>query len=89
MKLTNLIVKRIDLVDLGANLDRETGDGAHVVLWKRAEGSMADDNKEKMTDDELLNAALADAEALVSSSAASTARLRSAARKLAPSVWRA
>ena len=63
-KLTNLVVKRIDLVDLGANLDRATGDGAHVVLWKRAEGSMADEKT--MTDDELLNAALADAEALVS-----------------------
>ena len=36
-ELTNLRVTRVDLVDVGANLDRDTGDGSHVMIYKRAE----------------------------------------------------
>jgi hypothetical protein len=32
--LRNLRIKRVAIVDLGANLDPKTGDGAHVMLWK-------------------------------------------------------
>lgn len=35
--LRNLKIARVALVDMGANFDRKTGDGAHIVLWKRAE----------------------------------------------------
>lgn len=34
--LRNLKIKRVALVDMGANFDRRTGDGAHITLWKRA-----------------------------------------------------
>lgn len=33
--LTRLRVKRVALVDVGANLDQHTGDGAHIMLYKR------------------------------------------------------
>ena len=33
--LRNLKVTRIDLVDRGAALDKETGEGAHILLYKR------------------------------------------------------
>lgn len=33
--LTRLRIKRVAMVDLGANLDRATGDGAHIMLYKR------------------------------------------------------
>jgi hypothetical protein len=36
--LKNLKIRRVDLVDHGANFDPETGDGAHVLLYKRAGG---------------------------------------------------
>jgi hypothetical protein len=35
-RLKGLTVDRVDLVDIGANLDRRTGDGAHIMLYKRA-----------------------------------------------------
>jgi hypothetical protein len=35
-KLKGLLVDRVDLVDIGANLDKRTGDGAHIMLFKRA-----------------------------------------------------
>ena len=36
-KLKNLTINRVDLVDLGANLDPETGEGAHIMLFKAAD----------------------------------------------------
>jgi len=33
--LSNIRFKRVALVDKGANLDKETNDGAHILLWKR------------------------------------------------------
>lgn len=33
--LRNLRIKRVALVDNGANLDKSTGDGAHIMLFKR------------------------------------------------------
>jgi len=36
-RLRRLRVKRIDLVDRGASYDAETGEGAHVLLYKAAE----------------------------------------------------
>lgn len=33
--LRNMRVKRVALVDSGANFDRDTGDGAHIMLYKR------------------------------------------------------
>lgn len=38
-RLKGLTVDRVDLVDIGANLDRRTGDGAHIMLYKRAHES--------------------------------------------------
>ena len=35
-KLKNLKITRVDLVDKGANYDPATGEGAHVLLYKRA-----------------------------------------------------
>lgn len=35
-KLRGLVIDRVDLVDKGANHDRKTGDGSHVMLFKRA-----------------------------------------------------
>lgn len=35
--LRNLRVKRVALVDVGANFDSGTGDGAHIMLYKRHE----------------------------------------------------
>lgn len=35
--LRNLRVKRVSLVDMGANFDTNTGDGAHIMLYKRAD----------------------------------------------------
>lgn len=34
--LRNLRVKRVALVDMGANFDKKTGDGAHIMLFKSA-----------------------------------------------------
>lgn len=34
--LRNLRVKRVSLVDMGANFDRDTKDGAHITLYKSA-----------------------------------------------------
>lgn len=34
--LRNLKIKRVALVDRGANFDKQTGDGAHVMLYKSA-----------------------------------------------------
>lgn len=52
--LKNLRVTRVDLVDNGANQDH-TGDGAHVLLFKRAPNSTEDEmpNLSEMTADEL------------------------------------
>lgn len=53
--LKNLRVTRVDLVDNGANQDH-TGDGAHVLLFKRAPNSTEDDMPKplsEMTADEL------------------------------------
>jgi hypothetical protein len=36
-KLNNLRITRVDLVDRGANFDKNTGQGAHVVICKRAD----------------------------------------------------
>lgn len=36
-ELVNLQVTRVDLVDIGANYDRETGDGSHIMIYKRAD----------------------------------------------------
>lgn len=36
-KLSNLRVTKVDLVDFGASYDAKTGDGAHVLLYKRAD----------------------------------------------------
>ena len=36
--LRNLKIKRVSLVDSGANLDAFTGDGAHIMLFKRDTG---------------------------------------------------
>jgi hypothetical protein len=36
--LRNLEIRRVDLVDRGANLDKSSGEGAHVVLFKRDAG---------------------------------------------------
>lgn len=33
--LRNLRIKRVSIVDIGANLDTKTGDGAHIMLYKR------------------------------------------------------
>lgn len=33
--LVNIKFKRVALVDKGANFDKETQDGAHILLWKR------------------------------------------------------
>ncbi len=35
-RVRNLVVTRVDLVDVGASLDKRTGEGAHVLLFKRA-----------------------------------------------------
>lgn len=35
-RLKNVVVDRVDLVDVGANLDKRTADGAHIMLYKRA-----------------------------------------------------
>lgn len=45
-KLRNLVINRVDLVDVGANLDMETGDGAHVLLWKRHDGDLPQSDPE-------------------------------------------
>src|SRR5690606_39375526 len=37
-KLTDIEVNEVTLVDFGANFDKKTGEGAKVVLFKRAEG---------------------------------------------------
>lgn len=34
--LHNLRIKRVAIVDMGANFDRRTGDGAHIMLFKSA-----------------------------------------------------
>lgn len=34
--LRNLRIKRVALVDSGANFDKATGDGAHIMMYKRA-----------------------------------------------------
>lgn len=34
-RLRNLRVKRVSIVDVGANFDKATGDGAHIMLFKR------------------------------------------------------
>ncbi len=34
-RLANLVIERVDLVDVGANLDKRTGDGSHILLYKR------------------------------------------------------
>jgi hypothetical protein len=39
--LKNIRINRVDLVDIGANLDAETGEGSHVLLWKRADGPVS------------------------------------------------
>lgn len=36
-KLKGLVIDRVDLVDKGACHDRKTGDGAHILLYKRAD----------------------------------------------------
>lgn len=44
-KLKELKVNRVDLVDVGANIDRESGEGAHIKLWKRDDGPPAADDQ--------------------------------------------
>ena len=36
-ELVNLRITRVDLVDMGANFDRDTGDGSHIMIYKRAD----------------------------------------------------
>lgn len=50
-KLRNLKIDRVDLVDKGANLDRRSGDGSHVMLFKRdgAEPTPEDVDAEALT----------------------------------------
>ena len=36
-KLKNLRIDRVDLVERGASMDKRTGEGAHVLLFKRDE----------------------------------------------------
>ncbi len=43
--LRNIRAKRVALVDEGANFDPKTGDGAHVMLWKHAEGKPPQEKK--------------------------------------------
>lgn len=40
--LTRLRIKRVSLVDMGANFDTKTGDGAHIMLFKRHEPIVKD-----------------------------------------------
>jgi hypothetical protein len=46
--ITELEVTRVDLVDRGANFDKASGDGAHILLWKR-DGGIATEPEETMT----------------------------------------
>ena len=51
-KLVGLELDEVSFVDEGANFDKETGDGAHVLLWKRREGDAMEVNEtfwEKLT----------------------------------------
>lgn len=67
-KLTEIQFDRVDLVDVGANLDRATGDGAHVMLWKRGENDdMSDPKKtdDTKTDAQLFDEALDDMAAVL------------------------
>ncbi len=38
-RVKSLVITRVDLVDVGASLDKRTGEGAHVLLFKRAAGA--------------------------------------------------
>lgn len=40
--LRNLAINRVDLVQMGANFDRRTGDGSHITLMKRSPFTMPD-----------------------------------------------
>lgn len=40
-QLRKLKIKRVDLVDVGANLDLKSGEGSHIMLWKAADGKQA------------------------------------------------
>ena len=46
--LTNLRVSRVDVVDRGANLDGESGEGSHIVFFKRDEDGRAVDDAGKL-----------------------------------------
>lgn len=46
-RLKNLRVKRVDLVDQGASYDKESGEGAHVLLYKHADGQPEEQPTEK------------------------------------------
>lgn len=52
--LTGVSFSRIALVDKGASFDTKTGDGAHVLLYKRAKPADEDHN---MTPEEIIKAA--------------------------------
>ncbi len=42
--LRRLKINRVDLVDMGANFDAKTGDGAHIMLHKRADQPVVKDS---------------------------------------------
>lgn len=74
-KLTEIQFDRVDLVDVGANLDRATGDGAHVMLWKRGENDDMSESKkvdDTKTDAQLFDEALDDMAAVLSDVPAET-----------------
>jgi hypothetical protein len=54
--LKNMKVNRVDLVDVGANLDVETGEGSHVLLWKRATPPEGETKMSKKNDEVLSQA---------------------------------
>lgn len=54
--LRNLRIKRVAVVDMGANFDKKTGDGAHILLYKSAGlGSLHVDSTDWESDYEKAN----------------------------------
>lgn len=71
----SLTVDRVDLVNRGANFDRATGDGSHILLVKRDEQPITPQEHPTMADPntEAVNKRIADLEALVAKQAADNA----------------
>lgn len=85
--LTQYTVKRVDLVDVGACLDAESGDGAHVVLWKRKEGKpMAEEiitaAENENDEEQLVDEALDDVAALVDALSDESTEVAKSGRKI-------